>query len=48
MNLGRKAGLKFVYLGNVPGHFSETTVCCNCGKPVVERAGYQTRCMRIE
>jgi len=42
-NIGRKAGLRFVYLGNVPGHFSETTVCCNCGKPVVERRGYQTR-----
>ena len=41
--IGRKAGLKFVYLGNVPGHFSETTVCSNCGKPVVEREGYQTR-----
>ena len=40
--LGREAGLKFVYLGNVPGHFSETTTCFNCGKPVVERIGYQT------
>jgi pyruvate formate lyase activating enzyme len=40
--LGRKAGLKFIYLGNVPGHASETTVCFNCGKPVVERVGYQT------
>ena len=40
--LGRKAGLKFVYLGNVPGHFSETTVCSSCGKPVVKRTGYQT------
>ncbi|MDD5288417.1 MAG: AmmeMemoRadiSam system radical SAM enzyme [Dehalococcoidales bacterium] len=40
--LGRKAGLKFVYLGNVPGHASETTVCFSCGKPVVERNGYQT------
>jgi len=40
--LGRLAGLKFVYLGNVPGHFSETTVCSSCGKPVVERTGYQT------
>ncbi len=41
--LGRQAGLKFVYLGNVPGHFSETTVCNSCGQPVVERTGYQTR-----
>ena len=40
--LGRKAGLKFIYLGNVPGHATETTVCFNCGKPVVERVGYQT------
>jgi pyruvate formate lyase activating enzyme len=41
--LGRQAGLKFVYLGNVPGHFSETTVCNSCGQPVAERTGYQTR-----
>jgi pyruvate formate lyase activating enzyme len=41
--LGRQAGLKFVYLGNVPGHFSETTVCNSCGQPVVERTGYQTK-----
>ena len=42
-DIGHKAGLKFIYLGNVPGHISENTVCCNCGKPVVERQGYQTR-----
>jgi pyruvate formate lyase activating enzyme len=42
-DLGRKAGLKFVYLGNVPGHTSESTYCFNCGKPIVERNGYQTR-----
>jgi len=41
-DLGRKAGLKFIYVGNVPGHASETTVCFNCGKLVVERVGYQT------
>lgn len=42
-NIGRQAGLKFVYLGNVPGNGSETTTCYSCGKPVVERFGYQTR-----
>jgi pyruvate formate lyase activating enzyme len=41
-DIGRKAGLKFVYLGNVPGHFSETTVCSKCGKAVVQRTGYDT------
>ena len=39
--IGRKAGLQFVYLGNVPGHVSETTRCFSCGKPVVRREGYR-------
>jgi len=40
--IGRKNGLNFVYLGNVPGHVSETTRCSSCGQPVVKREGYQT------
>ena len=40
--IGRKAGLKFIYAGNVPGHQSESTVCYNCGKLNVQRHGYQT------
>jgi len=40
--IGKKAGLKFVYAGNVPGHSSESTTCYNCGKLNVERYGYQT------
>ncbi|MBM3154379.1 MAG: AmmeMemoRadiSam system radical SAM enzyme [Chloroflexi bacterium] len=42
-SLGKKAGLRFVYLGNVPGHSSENTVCYCCGKLVIERQGYNTR-----
>jgi len=38
--IGKKAGLKFVYAGNVPGHNSETTTCYSCGKAVVPRSGY--------
>jgi len=41
-DIGKKAGLKFVYAGNVPGHNSESTVCYSCGKLVVPRSGYQT------
>ncbi len=41
-DIGRKAGLKFVYTGNVPGHSHENTVCYNCGQLIVERFGYQT------
>jgi pyruvate formate lyase activating enzyme len=40
--LGREAGLKFVYVGNVPGHSGENTVCYNCGQMVVRREGYHT------
>jgi pyruvate formate lyase activating enzyme len=40
--IGHRAGLKFVYAGNVPGHQSESTRCYNCGKLNVERYGYQT------
>jgi len=47
-NIGQKAGLKFVYAGNVPGHSSESTICYNCGKLVVQRFGYQTRVVGLE
>jgi len=43
IRIGRKAGLRFVYVGNVPGHPSENTACPSCGQPVVERFGYETR-----
>ncbi len=47
-DIGRKAGLKFVYAGNVPGHKSENTICHSCGKLVVERFGYQTKIVGLE
>jgi pyruvate formate lyase activating enzyme len=47
-DIGRKAGLKFVYVGNVAGHNSESTVCYSCGKLVVQRFGYQTEVVGLE
>lgn len=41
-NIGKEAGLKFVYTGNVPGHEMENTYCYSCGKLVVKREGYTT------
>lgn len=41
-DIGQKAGLKFVYTGNVPGHKSESTICYSCGKSIIERFGYRT------
>ncbi len=46
--IGEKAGLKFVYMGNVPGHSRENTVCYSCGKTVVKRLGYQTQLVGLD
>jgi pyruvate formate lyase activating enzyme len=46
--IGKKAGLKFVYSGNVPGHRTENTFCYNCGKLIVERYGYQTKVIGLD
>ena len=39
--IGLKAGLKYVYTGNVPGHAAENTYCFSCGETVIERRGFQ-------
>lgn len=35
--IGLDAGLRYVYLGNVPGHRAENTFCPNCGIMLTER-----------
>lgn len=44
---GKKAGLRFVYPGNVPGHEKENTECYSCGRVVISRMGYNTRVIGI-
>jgi pyruvate formate lyase activating enzyme len=39
--IGKKAGLNYVYIGNVTGHPAESTYCPGCGKVLVKRYGYQ-------
>ncbi len=43
--IGRKAGLRFIYAGNLPGLVGdhENTRCQNCGQLLVERYGYSIR-----
>jgi pyruvate formate lyase activating enzyme len=36
------AGLRFVYIGNVPFHEGENTYCPTCGEIVIQRVGYRT------
>ncbi len=44
MNKARKiaqqAGLKYVYVGNVPGHEGESTFCPECEKVLLKRRGF--------
>jgi len=38
--IAKTAGIKYVYIGNVPGHETENTVCSKCSKIIIERKGY--------
>ncbi|MCL4456016.1 MAG: AmmeMemoRadiSam system radical SAM enzyme [Nitrospirae bacterium] len=38
--IGLKAGLKYVYEGNVPGEGGESTYCHSCGELLIERFGF--------
>ncbi len=37
----REMGIRFAYLGNVPGHPLENTWCPSCGALLIERMGYR-------
>lgn len=41
--IGRAAGLHYVYLGNVPGSQTESSFCHQCGHLLIERVGYTIR-----
>ncbi len=38
--IAKKAGLKYVYIGNVPGHEYEDTYCAGCGYRLIDRDSY--------
>lgn len=35
------AGIKFVYIGNVPGHEAQDTYCPSCKKKILDRSGFR-------
>ena len=41
-------GLKYVYIGNVPGHPANNTYCHTCGKLVIERSGFYTTSNKLK
>jgi pyruvate formate lyase activating enzyme len=46
--LGKQAGLRYVYVGNLPGARLEDTYCPNCGETVIGRRGFQIVKQRIQ
>jgi pyruvate formate lyase activating enzyme len=41
VEIGKQAGLKYVYSGNVPGDEGENTYCFHCGNLLIERYGFK-------
>jgi pyruvate formate lyase activating enzyme len=41
-------GIRYVYVGNVPGHPGENTYCPGCGRVVIERMGYRINQVHIK
>jgi pyruvate formate lyase activating enzyme len=48
VSIGEKAGLRFIYAGNIPGHASESTYCYHCHNLIVKRSGYETRVIGLD
>jgi len=46
--LGKEAGLKYVYCGNVSGQVDERTLCPSCSAVLVDRRGYAVRGVCID
>ena len=39
--IGKAAGLRYIYMGNVPGSQGESTFCYKCGAKLIGRVGYR-------
>lgn len=47
-NIAYDEGLKYPYIGNVPGHEGENTYCPGCGKLIIDRTGYKISQFNIQ
>jgi pyruvate formate lyase activating enzyme len=46
--IAMRAGLRYVYVGNVPGHPGNSTWCPRCGALVIERNGFFTLAVHLK
>jgi pyruvate formate lyase activating enzyme len=42
------AGLRYVYVTNLPGHIGGDTYCHNCGRTVIQRAGFKVIAVKLK
>ncbi len=45
--IGLEVGLKYVYIGNVPGEEGESTYCYHCGAQLIHRWGFEVTANRL-
>ena len=48
IGIGKKAGLRYVYGGNIPGDKYENTYCYNCNKLLIKRFGFSVSDIEIK
>lgn len=41
VKIARDEGIKFVYMGNVPGSGHDDTLCPSCGRKLIDRSGFR-------
>jgi pyruvate formate lyase activating enzyme len=46
-DIALEEGLSYVYIGNVPGHEGENTICPECRATVIRRRGYEIRSVKL-
>ncbi len=47
-NTAMEEGLRFVYIGNAPGHAGERTICPKCNAVLIERTGFHSQIRQLK
>ncbi len=47
-DIAKREGMRFVYLGNVPGHRYENTYCPKCNALLIDRTGFRVGAVKIK
>ena len=47
VEIAQEAGIRYVYIGNVPGHARNSTYCPSCGRLIVERLHFAVNTVEV-